>query len=539
MSSASPERDERVSIYDTTLRDGTQREGLTLSCEDKLRIAAHLDQFGVAFIEGGWPGSNPKDVEFFERARDRAWKHAAITAFGSTRRAGIAVESDPQLKALIDAGTPACTIFGKTWPLHVTEVLRTTLDQNLLMIEDSIAFLVASKRRAIYDAEHFFDGFKADSGYALEALAAAERGGAEAVVLCDTNGGSLPWEVEEIVRIVTARFPNTVVGMHTHDDTGCGVANALAGVRAGARHVQGTINGYGERCGNANLSSIIPSLELKLGMRCIPKGRLAEIAELSRYVAEIANLPMNEHDAYVGRSAFAHKGGVHVAAMQRAATSYQHIEPELVGNESRVVVSELSGRGNVQAKAEELGFGLAQSESVAILDRIKQLESKGYAYEAAEASFALLIARSKADYVAPFSLLDFQATVGRRSDQPTFVEATIRVRVGDEIMHTAGEGNGPVSALDQALRKAIAGHYPQIRDIHLTDYKVRILDGQNGTASTTRVLIDSRAHEETWSTVGASSNIIEASLLALLDGIEYGLGLVNGNGGRPSAAPTP
>lgn len=539
MSSASPERGERVFIYDTTLRDGTQREGLTLSCDDKLRIAAHLDQFGIAFIEGGWPGSNPKDVEFFERARDREWKHAAIAAFGSTRRAGIAVESDPQLKALIDAKTPACTIFGKTWPLHVTEVLRTTLDQNLLMIEDSIAFLVANGRRAIYDAEHFFDGYRADPSYALEALAAAHRGGAEAIVLCDTNGGSLPWDVEAIVRTVKERFPDAVIGMHTHDDTSCGVANALAGVRAGARHVQGTINGYGERCGNANLSSIIPSIELKLGLSCIPKGRLAEISELSRYVAEIANLPMNEHDAYVGRSAFAHKGGVHVAAMQRAATSYQHIEPELVGNECRVVVSELSGRGNVQAKAEELGYGLAQTESVQILERIKQLESQGYAYEAAEASFALLIARQKPGYVPPFTLLDFQATVGRRSDQPTFVEATIRVRVGDEIIHTAGDGNGPVSALDQALRKAIVKHYPEVAQIHLTDYKVRILDGQNGTASTTRVLIDSGAYDQTWSTVGASSNIIEASLLALLDGIEYGIGLVSESAGRPSASPVP
>lgn len=539
MSSASPERGERVSIYDTTLRDGTQREGLTLSCDDKLRIAAHLDQFGVEFIEGGWPGSNPKDVEFFERARDREWKHAAITAFGSTRRAGIAVESDPQLKALVDARTPACTIFGKTWNLHVTEVLRTTLDQNLLMIEDSIAFLRASGRRAIYDAEHFFDGYRADSAYALECLAAAARGGAEAVVLCDTNGGSLPWDVEAIVRVVKSRLPDVEIGMHTHDDTGCGVANALAGVRAGARHVQGTINGYGERCGNANLSSIIPSLELKLGLTCIPKGRLVEISELSRYVAEIANLPMNEHDAYVGKSAFAHKGGVHVAAMQRAATSYQHIEPELVGNESRVVISELSGRGNVQAKAEELGYGLHQTESVEILDRIKQLEARGFAYEAAEASFALLIARTKPDYVPPFELLDFQATVGRRGEQATFVEATIRVRVGDAVIHTAGDGNGPVSALDQALRKAISAHYPEVHEIHLSDYKVRILDGQNGTASTTRVLIDSRAYDQTWSTVGASSNIIEASLLALLDGIEYGLRLVKSSPGRPSAAPVP
>jgi len=523
MSSASETR--RVSIYDTTLRDGTQREGLTLSLSDKLRIAEHLDDFGVEFIEGGWPGSNPKDVEFFARARDREWKHSVIAAFGSTRRANIAAEGDGQLKALVDAGTKVCTIFGKTWNLHVTEVLRTTLDENLKMIEESVAFLVANGRRAVYDAEHFFDGYRADPVYALETLAAAKRGGAEALALCDTNGGSVPWDIETIVRDVVAKVPGIVIGMHVHDDTGCGVANSLAGVRAGARHVQGTINGYGERCGNANLSTIIPNIELKLGLSCVPDGSLVHIADLSRYVAEVANEPMNEHTAYVGRSAFAHKGGVHVAAMQRAPQCYQHIEPELVGNESRVVISELSGRGNVVAKAQELGLTVAAAEGVAILEAIKQAESKGFAYEAAEASVALLITRQKPEYVAPFSLLDFQATVGRRSDQPIFVEATVKVRVGDEVLHTAGDGNGPVSALDAAIRKALTSRFPGVAEIHLSDYKVRILDGQNGTSSTTRVLIDWAAGEDTFSTVGASSNVIEASLLALVDGIEYGLGL--------------
>ncbi len=514
-----------VSIYDTTLRDGTQREGLSLSVQDKLRIAERLDAFGVDFVEGGWPGSNPKDAEFFERARDREWKHAVITAFGSTRRASIGADGDPQLQAMLDAGTKACTLFGKTWNLHVTEVLRTSLDENLRMIEDSMRFLVENGRRAIYDAEHFFDGFAADSSYALETLAAAARGGAEALVLCDTNGGGVPWEVERIVREVVARFPGVVIGMHVHDDTGCAVANSLAGVRAGARHVQGTINGYGERCGNANLSSIIPNVELKMGLSCLPGGRLAEISDLSRFVAEIANLPMNEHAPYVGRSAFAHKGGVHVAAMQRAASSYQHVEPELVGNESRVVISELSGRGNVIAKAQELGLEVAASEGVAILEQIKQAESKGFAYEAAEASVALLIARQKPDYVAPFEVLDFQSTVGRRTGQPMFVEATVKVRIGDEVLHTAGDGNGPVSALDAAIRKAIVSRHPRISDIQLSDYKVRILDGQNGTSSTTRVLIDWTDEDHTYSTVGASSNVIEASLLALVDGIEYGLAL--------------
>ncbi|MFO0692787.1 MAG: citramalate synthase [Polyangiales bacterium] len=527
MSSGSPDRGapDRVSVYDTTLRDGTQREGLSLSCDDKLRIAAHLDAFGVDFIEGGWPGSNPKDVEFFERARDREWKHASIAAFGSTRRAGIGPEGDPQLKALLDAKTPVCTIFGKSWTLHVTDVLRTTLDQNLEMIEDTIRFLVSNGRRVVYDAEHFFDGFHADKTYALATLQAARKGGAEVLVLCDTNGGTMPWQVESIVRDVHLAMPGVTIGMHMHDDTGCAVANSLAGIRAGARHVQGTVNGYGERCGNANLSSLIPSVELKMGLPCVPHGKLAELSDLSRYVAEIANLPMNEHAAYVGRSAFAHKGGVHVAAMRRDATSYQHVDPALVGNESRVVVSELSGRGNVISKAEELGLHVEQSEGVAILEQVKQLEAQGFAYEAAEASFALLVARKKADYVAPFEVLDFQATVGKRQDAPTFVEATVRVRVGDQVLHTAGSGNGPVSALDEALRKAVEPRFPEVHDIHLADYKVRILDGQNGTSSTTRVLIDNRAFDRTWSTVGASSNIIEASLLALVDGIEYGLGL--------------
>lgn len=514
-----------VSIYDTTLRDGTQREGLSLSLQDKLRIADHLDAFGVDFIEGGWPGSNPKDAEFFERARDREWKHAVITAFGSTRRASIGADGDPQLKAMLDAGTKACTLFGKTWNLHVTEVLRTSLDENLRMIEDSMSFLVQNGRRALYDAEHFFDGYEADASYALETLAAAARGGAEALVLCDTNGGGVPWRIEEIVRDVVTRFPNVVVGMHVHDDSGCAVANSIAGVRAGARHVQGTINGYGERCGNANLSTIIPNVELKMGLRCVPDGKLREISELSRYVAEIANLPMNEHTAYVGRSAFAHKGGVHVAAMQRAATSYQHVDPELVGNECRVVISELSGRGNVLAKAQELGIEVAATEGMEILEQIKQAEAQGFAYEAAEASVALMIARKKPEYVRPFEVVDFQSTVGRRHGQPMFVEATVKVRVGDELLHTAGDGNGPVSALDAAIRKALISRFPRIGEIQLSDYKVRILDGQNGTSSTTRVLIDWTDEDHTYSTVGASSNIIEASLIALVDGIEYGLSL--------------
>jgi 2-isopropylmalate synthase len=514
---------EHVEIYDTTLRDGTQREGLVLSLADKLRIAKRLDAFGVSFIEGGWPGSNPKDVGFFEQARDVEWTHAAIAAFGSTRRAGIDAEDDPQLKKLVESGAPVCTLFGKTWNLHVTEILRTTLETNLEMIRDSLAYVVAEGRRAIYDAEHFFDGYKADPAYAVETLRVARDAGAEIVVLCDTNGGSMPWEVDEIVRAVGEALPDARLGIHPHDDGGCGVANALAAVRAGVSHVQGTINGYGERCGNANLCTIVPDIELKLERRCLPAGKLAELSDLSHFVAEVANLPANEHAPYVGRSAFAHKGGVHVAAIRRIADSYQHVDPAVVGNECRVVVSELSGRGNVQSKAEELGLRVSAVESSRIVERIKEREALGYAYEAAEASFALLVARESPDYAAPFRVLDYQATVGKRDETDSFVEATIRVVVEGEESHTAGSGNGPVSALDRALRKALTPHFPEVERFHLVDYKVRILDGQNGTGSTTRVLIDMQAGERTWSVVGASQNIIEASLAALVDGIEYGL----------------
>ncbi|MGC4095388.1 MAG: citramalate synthase [Polyangiaceae bacterium] len=388
-----------VEIYDTTLRDGTQGEGVSFTLEDKLRIAKRLDAFGVTYIEGGWPGSNPKDAEFFERAKDLSFQHAKVSAFGSTRRAGLSPEDDPNLQALVAAGTSVCTIFGKSWVLHVTEVLRTTLDQNLKMIEESVGFLRASGKTVVYDAEHFFDGYRADAAYALETLRAAARGGADVVTLCDTNGGSMPWDVEAIVRDVTAHLPNVRVGIHVHDDSGTGVANSLAAVRGGARHVQGTINGYGERCGNANLSVIIPNLELKLGCRCLAPGRLSELTELSRFVADVANLTLAPQTAYVGKSAFAHKGGVHVAAMRRHGESYQHIAPELVGNQMRVVVSELSGRGNVLSKAEELGVDIDGGVEVEALKDIKDAEARGLSYESAEASVALLLKRRGKDYV--------------------------------------------------------------------------------------------------------------------------------------------
>jgi 2-isopropylmalate synthase len=515
---------EFVEIYDTTLRDGSQREGISYTASDKLRIAQRLDEFGVSFIEGGWPGSNPKDVEFFERAKDVEWKNAVVTAFGSTRRARLGPESDPNVRALLDAGTAACAVVGKTWTLHVIEVLRTTLDDNLKMIEESVGYLVSEKRRVIYDAEHFFDGYANDPGYALATLEAALRGGAETLVLCETNGGRLPWFVEETARDVVAALGATVrIGIHAHDDSGCGVANSLAAVRGGARHVQGTVNGYGERCGNANLSVIVPNLELKLGLRCLLPGRLREITEVSRLVAEVANLAPDAHMAYVGKSAFAHKGGIHVAAMRRNADSYQHVDPALVGNEMRVVVSELSGRGNVLSKAEELGVKVQAGLEGEALEEIKKAEARGVSYEGAEASVALLLARKAADYQPLFVVQDYETRVGRRGGGETYAEATVKLRVGGHVFHTAAEGNGPVSALDTALRKALTPVYPALASIHLADYKVRILDGKDGTEATTRVLIDSQYAQETYSTVGASPNIILASLEALVDAVEYGL----------------
>ncbi len=518
---------EPIQIYDTTLRDGTQREGISLSCDDKLRIASKLDRLGVAFIEGGWPGSNPKDAEFFDRAKDMVWENAQIAAFGSTRRAGNAPEEDPNLRALLDAGTPVCTVVGKSSTLHVTEVLRTTRDQNLLMVRESVAFLKSQDRRVMYDAEHFFDGYQDDPTYAVETLRAAIEGGAEIVVLCDTNGGSMPWEVGSIVGEVNEQLDHPV-GIHTHNDSECAVANSLAAVQSGAIHVQGTINGYGERCGNANLCAIIPDLELKMGLQCLPKGKLSELSEVSRFVSDVANLPQDEHMAFVGTSAFAHKGGIHVAAMRRNVNAYQHINPTEVGNKMRVVVSELSGRGNLLSKVEELGLQLDESVDMPeVLNRLKELEAQGFSFEAAEASVVMLLKRQSDEYKAPFVLIDYTVVVENRGGRGTFAEATVKVDVDGEVIHTAAEGNGPVNALDAALRKALTPIYPDVNSFQLVDYKVRIVDGQNGTSATTRVIIDSRNGSQEWSTVGASTNIIEASWQALVDSIDYGLALAN------------
>jgi 2-isopropylmalate synthase len=512
-----------IQIYDTTLRDGTQREGISLSCDDKLRIARRLDVLGVTFIEGGWPGSNPKDAEFFERARSIPWRNARIAAFGSTCRVNGGPEDDANIRALLDAQTPVCTVVGKTWTLHVTDVLRTTLEDNLRIIEKSLSYLRQHGKSVVYDAEHFFDGYRADPSYALETLRAAVRGGAETLVLCDTNGGSLPWQIGEIVRAVRVAVKHPL-GIHAHDDGECAVANSLAAIEEGAIQVQGTVNGYGERCGNANLCSIIPALELKMGARCLPEGHLRTLYEVSHFVAEVANLAADEHLAYVGKSAFAHKGGIHVAAMRRNAVSYQHIEPELVGNQMRVVVSELSGRGNLLSKAEELGLDLGRKDGVAdVLNEIKLLESKGFSFEAAEASVAMMMKRQEPGYKAPFELIDFLVNVEHRTGRGIFAEAMVKMRVDGEVLHTAAEGDGPVDALDAALRKALLPRYPRLARLHLSDYKVRILDSSNGTAAITRVLIDTHDGSSSWSTVGASTNIIEASWRALVDSVEYGL----------------
>lgn len=522
-------------LYDTTLRDGTQGEGVSLSCDDKLRIARRLDDFGMDYIEGGWPGSNPKDMEFFERARSElSLRHARIAAFGSTCRADTDPAGDPQIQLLVQAQTPVVTIFGKTWDLHVTEVLRTTLPENLRMIRDSVEYLVAQGKEVVYDAEHFFDGYRANPEYALSTLQAAIVGGAGAVVLCDTNGGSLPWQVGEAVDVVRSEVlgivpgqaappaANVVLGIHAHNDSETGVANTLEAVRHGANHVQGTVNGYGERCGNANLISIIPDLQLKMGIDLVKPERLSQLTELSRYVSELANLNPDSHQPFVGSSAFAHKGGTHVNAVVKYAMSYQHIDPEVVGNQTRVLVSELSGKDNIAVKRREFGLnGMTLEQEKQVLQQIKELENAGFAFESAEASVDLLLRRTRLGYQKPFELVDFTASVEHRSGRGMFSEATVKVRVGEKIMHEVAEGNGPVNALNRALRKAILQFYPRLREVHLTDYKVRILDSTSGTAAMTRVLIDFTDGERSWTTVGASTNIIEASWIALSDSVEY------------------
>jgi len=519
----------QVAIYDTTLRDGTQREGISLSVADKLKITQLLDQLGVSYIEGGWPGSNPKDVAYFDQVRELTLQHAKISAFGSTCRKNCDPADDENIRALVDAQTPVVTVVGKTSMLHVTEVLQTTPQENLRMIRESLRYLKSLGKEVIYDAEHFFDGAKLDFEYAFDTIASAIEGGADTVVLCDTNGGSMPWEIHDFVTKIRETFAQMTFGIHTHNDGELAVANSLAAVRAGALHIQGTINGYGERCGNANLCSIIPDLELKMNVRCLPDlSTLRHLTTLARTVAEIANLAPDHHLAYVGKSAFAHKGGIHVAAMRRNVDSYQHIDPTLVGNEMRVLVSDLSGRGNVLSKAEELGLKVSSDEATRVLEEIKQLENVGYVFEGAEASLAIRMQRAKPGYTPLFTLVDFMVIVEDRRGRGHVAEAMVKLDVNGDIVHTAAEGNGPVNALDLALRKALVPYYPLMADFQLVDYKVRILDSESATGATTRVLIDTQNGAKRWSTVGAGTDIIRASWFALVDGIEYGLLLAQG-----------
>lgn len=544
-----------VEIYDTTLRDGAQGEGINFSAADKLRIADRLDQFGVHYIEGGWPGSNPKDMEFFQQAARRSWKSARIAAFSMTRRRDLPVEKDSLMRQVLEAQTPVVTIVGKTWLLHVTEVLRARPDENLAMITDTIRYLKEHGKIVIYDAEHSFDGFTDEPDYALATWQAAEKAGAECVVLCDTNGGRLPSEIARITAFARGRL-GCRVGIHTHNDCGFGVANAVAALEAGATHVQGTINGYGERTGNCNLTSIIPTVHFKLGLVGVPAESMPKLKELSEFVDEIANLRHDPRQPWVGETAFAHKGGMHVHAIERVARSYEHIQPEAVGNHRRVLVSDMSGRTNILIKAEELGFKLQpdSSETRIITARVKQLEAQGYEYEAAEASLALLI-RGVLDHNPEllFTVDSYHVSM-RKHGEEAICEATIKVRVGQEIHHTVAEGDGPVNALDQALRRALIRSFPRLSTVTLIDYKVRILDRfdasarpaasepkatgsgptdgasdetreeeKTGTAARTRVLIQTTDGKREWGTVGVDSNIITASLQALVDSMEYAL----------------
>lgn len=533
---AAPARDPSwpaaVDIYDTTLRDGSQLEGISLTVADKLRIAEQLDYLGVSFIEGGWPGANPKDDEFFARASELTLTTSELVAFGSTRRPKGRVDSDPTLARLAEAGTGIVCIVGKCWDYHVTEALRTTLDEGVAMVADSVAYLAAAGKRVLFDAEHFFDGHLRNREFSLRVLEAAAMAGAEAVVLCDTNGGTLPPAVEAAVADVVAHV-DCGVGIHVHNDTGCGVANALAAVRAGATQVQGTVNGYGERVGNCDLVPIIANLELKMGVQALPPGRLERLTSVARHVAELVNIPLNPQQPYAGASAFAHKAGLHTSALSRRPDSYEHVSPALVGNGTRVLVSEMSGRSTLQMKAADLGIDIDGRVLGDVIDTLKRLEHAGYHFEAADASLELLM-RGAAGWEQDFFRLesfrvslDHRSGTGARAWNDVAVdvetEATVKIWVGDERRTAVGEGNGPVNALDSALRSALNGLYPALDRIVLTDFKVRVLDTQSGTRAITRVLIDSTDHRSTWTTIGVSTNIIEASWQALADSIVYGL----------------
>jgi 2-isopropylmalate synthase len=511
-----------VEMYDTTLRDGSQQVGLDLTVEDKLRVAAALDELGVDVVEGGWPGSNPKDKEFFARADEIQWRNAQLAAFGATRRPNRSADGDPDLETLLVANTPVVTLVGKSWTLHVDEALRTTREENLAMIADSARFFEREGRRVVFDAEHFFDGYAADSSYALECLAAAAEAGADTLALCDTNGGTLPDDIVRIVRDVLGRFPALRVGVHCHNDSACAVANSLVAVGEGATHVQGAANGYGERCGNADLFAVIAGLELKREHELLPPGRLGALAATAREIAELANLPFDAKQPYVGSSAFATKAGLHASAIARRPDAYSHVNPERVGNRAHVLVSELAGRSNVLVKAAEMGLDLEGDVATEVLDEIKGAEHRGYAFEAADASFELLVRRVAGRMPSWFDLEGYRVVI-EKSEGADRSEAIVRLLLGEQRVVAVGEGVGPVHALDQALRKALSELYPELGSIHLVDFKVRILDGRDATSAVTRVMLTSADHQGEWTTVGVSDDIVTASWEALADGISYGL----------------
>ncbi len=525
--------EKKIWLYDTTLRDGAQREGISLSLTDKIKIVHKLDEMGIPFIEGGWPGANPKDVQFFWQLKEKPLKQANIVAFCSTRRPDRICEHDPMLQAILAANTHWVTIFGKSWDLHVTEGLNTTREENLAMIEDTVAYLVSQGRNVIYDAEHWFDGYKANAEYAIHTLKSAIKGGAKWLVFCDTNGGTLPHEISSIVSEVVKKLhlnleEGVKLGIHTHNDSGTAVANAIASVLQGVTMVQGTINGYGERCGNANLCTLIPNLQLKLGYKCLEKDALTQLAPHSRYISEIVNLAPDDHAPFVGKSAFAHKGGIHVSAVAKNPLTYEHIEPELVGNERKIVISDQSGLSNVIAKAQSLGITLDKNDPTCreILQKLKNLEHEGYQFEGAEASFELLILSALNQRKQLFTIKGFQVHCDILASEKSHCSnalATIKVLVDEQELLEVAEGNGPVSALDHSLRKALVQFYPEIGQFHLTDYKVRILDSTAGTDAKTRVLVESSNGEQRWTTVGVSTNIIDASYQAVVEGIEYGI----------------
>ena len=515
---------EMVEIFDTTLRDGVQFEGISVSSDDKLKVARQLDYLGVHWIEGGWPGSNPKDEEFFQRATSELeLKTSQLVAFGSTRRPRGRVDEDQTLSSLVEAGTSTVCIVGKSWDYHVTEALRQPLDEGVAMVGDSVQFLKSEGLRVFFDAEHFFDGYKRNPEFSLKVLEAAAVQGADCLVLCDTNGGSLPHEVEKIVAEVVRHFDGVQIGMHTQNDTGCAVANAVAGVVAGATHVQGTINGYGERTGNCDNTVLVPNLSLKMGIETLPRDHIERLTSVSHHVAELMNMPPQHQQPYVGTSAFAHKAGLHTSAIARRPDSYEHVDPIAVGNSTRFLLGDISGRASVELKAEQLGIEIEDKQMVEVVEEMKRLEHEGYHFEVADASLELMMRRAAGEQFDYFNVESFRVLVERGQDRQFDTEATLRIDVGGERMITVGEGDGPVNALDNAFRNAVIDIYPELAEVHLTDYKVRVLDTNRGTGAVTRVLVDSSDSEATWTTIGVSGNIIEASWLALRDALIYAL----------------